>query len=102
MIIRARSRRWWIWGCDSHDSDSLMSDTSQNIGMKNYTAIIKKSGNQFVAMCLELSVVGCGQTRSKAVQSLLAAIESYQEYATEVGLPETRPVAIQRLHEFLF
>ena len=70
--------------------------------MENYTAVIKKSGKQFVALCLELGVVGCGLTRSKAMQSLRAAIESYVEYAAEVGLPESRPVAIQQLHEFLF
>ena len=69
--------------------------------MKNYTAILKKSGKQFVALCLELGVVGCGNTRSQAMQSLRDAIDSYLEYATEVGLPERRPVVIQQLSEFL-
>lgn len=70
--------------------------------MKYYTAILKKSGKQFVALCLELGVVGCGNTRPQAIQSLRAAVESYLEYAAETGLPETRPIAIQQLHEFLF
>jgi predicted RNase H-like HicB family nuclease len=70
--------------------------------MKNYTAILKKSGKQFVALCLELGVVGSGNTRPQAVQSLRDAIDSYLEYALEAGLPETRPVAIKELHEFLF
>jgi len=70
--------------------------------MKHYTAVLKKSGKQFVALCLELGVVGSGNTRLQAMQSLRAAIDSYLEYATEVGLPETRPIAIQQLHEFLF
>lgn len=70
--------------------------------MKYYTAILKKSGKQFVALCLELGVVGCGNTRPQAMQSLRAAIDSYIDYAGEVGLPETRPVAIQQLHEFIF
>lgn len=69
--------------------------------MKNYTAVLKKSGNQFVALCLELGVVGCGQTRSEAMRCLESAIESYQEYATEVGLPETRPVAMNEVEKFL-
>jgi len=62
----------------------------------------QKSDNQFVALCLELGVVGCGQSRRKAIQGLQAAIESYLEYATEIGLLETHPAAIQQLHEFLF
>jgi predicted RNase H-like HicB family nuclease len=70
--------------------------------MKNYTAVLKKSGKQFVALCLELDVVGCGNTRAQAMQSLSAAIESYTDYAIEVKLPELRPVAIKELHEFLF
>lgn len=70
--------------------------------MKNFTAVLKKSGNQFVALCLELGVVGCGDTRPKAMHSLRAAIDSYLDYAADAGLPESRPVAIQELHEFLF
>lgn len=70
--------------------------------MKYYTVILKKSGKQSVALCLELGVVGCGSTRPKANEGLRSAIESYLEYAVEVGLPETRPVAIKELHEFLF
>ncbi len=62
--------------------------------MKNYTAILKKSGNQFVALCLELGVVGCGHTRPQALNSLRAAMNSYLDYAKETNLPETRPVAI--------
>jgi predicted RNase H-like HicB family nuclease len=70
--------------------------------MKNYTAILKKSGKQFVALCLELGVVGSGDTRPKAIQSLRDAIASYLDYAAEAGLPEMRPIAINELHEFLF
>ncbi len=69
---------------------------------KRYTAILKKSGKQFVALCLELGIVGSGGTRSQALQSLQAAIDSYLEYASELGLPDVRPVAINELHEFLF
>lgn len=67
-----------------------------------YTAILKKSGKQFVALCLELGVVGIGTTRPQALQSLQAAIDSYLDYAEDVGLPTSRPVAISELHEFLF
>ncbi|NUO83648.1 hypothetical protein HUU05_26535, partial [candidate division KSB1 bacterium] len=54
---------------------------------ERYTAILKKSGKQFVALCLELGVVGSGGTRPQALQSLQAAIDSYLEYASETGLP---------------
>jgi predicted RNase H-like HicB family nuclease len=70
--------------------------------MKNYTAVLKKSGKQCIALCLELGVVSCGTTRRKAMKSLRDAIDSYLDYAAEVGLPESRPVAIRELHEFLF
>ncbi len=70
--------------------------------MKRFTAVVKKSGDQIVALCLELGVVGIGHTRPKAIQSLRSAIESYLEYAAEVDLPDTRPIAINQLHEFLF
>lgn len=70
--------------------------------MNHYTAVLKRSGKQFVALCLELGVVGCGDTRLKAMRSLRAAIDSYLDYAMDVGLPESCPVAIQELHEFLF
>jgi predicted RNase H-like HicB family nuclease len=69
--------------------------------MSYYTAVLKKSGKQFVALCLELGVIGCGKTRPQAMQSLRAAIDSYIDYAAEVGLSKTRPVAIQLLSEFL-
>jgi len=70
--------------------------------MKNYTAVLKRSDRQFVALCLELGVVGSGNTRPQALKSLQEAIDSYLDYAVETGLPESRPVAIQQLHEFLF
>ena len=70
--------------------------------MRNYTAVLKKSGSQYVALCLELGVVGQGPTRSKALRGLREAIDSYLQYAKVVDLPGSRPVAIQQLHEFLF
>lgn len=67
-----------------------------------HTAILKKSGKQFVALCLELGVVGIGRTRPCALQSMQDAIASYQDYAAETGLPRTRSVAVRELREFLF
>lgn len=69
---------------------------------QHFTAVLRKSGKQFVALCLELGIVGCGTTRPQALRSLQAALDSYLEYAGETGLPNTRPIAIRDLHEFLF
>jgi hypothetical protein len=45
--------------------------------MRNFTAALKKSGNQVVALCLEMGVDGCGASRPKAMKSLRDAIDSY-------------------------
>jgi len=70
--------------------------------MNKYSAIIKRSGTQFLALCLELGVIGSGFTPNEAKRALLDAIESYLDYVKEEGLPEERSVAIKELHEFLY
>lgn len=69
--------------------------------MKFYTAIMKKSGDQYVVLCLEFGVVGSGYTRREAQKSLEDAIQSYLEYVKDEGLSLERPVSIKELHEFL-
>ncbi len=70
--------------------------------MKKYSAILKRSGNQFLALCLELGVIGSGLSPNEAKRALLDAIESYLDYAKDEGLPEERPVSIKELHEFFY
>jgi predicted RNase H-like HicB family nuclease len=70
--------------------------------MDTYSAILKKSGTQYLALCLELGVVGSGNTPTSAKKCLQDAIESYLEYAREEGLPDERPISIKELHEFLY
>jgi predicted RNase H-like HicB family nuclease len=70
--------------------------------MKQYSAILKKSGKQYLALCLELGVVGSGATSLSAKKSLQDAIESYLDYAKEENLSDERPVSVKELHEFLF
>lgn len=70
--------------------------------IKKYSAILKKSGKQYLALCLELGVVGSGSTPAAAKKTLLDAIESYLDYAKYEGLPEERPVSIKELHQFLY
>jgi predicted RNase H-like HicB family nuclease len=70
--------------------------------IRKFSAILKKSGKQYLALCLEVGVVGSGSTPAVAKKTLLDAIESYVEYAKEEGLAEERPLSIKELHEFLY
>ncbi|MCK4491702.1 MAG: type II toxin-antitoxin system HicB family antitoxin [Candidatus Altiarchaeales archaeon] len=49
------------------------------------TAIIKKSENQYVALCPEIDVVSQGYTVEEALKNLKEAVELYLE---EFGVPE--------------
>jgi len=68
--------------------------------MREYTIILKKSGNQYVSLCLELTVVGCGATREEAISSITDAIDSYLS-SIEAQIPSERPVPLDLLHDFL-
>lgn len=68
--------------------------------MREYTIILKKSGDQYVSLCLELTVVGCGATKEEAISSVRDAIDSYTD-SIEAGMPPERPIALDLLHEFL-
>lgn len=50
-----------------------------------FTAIIRKGEEQFVALCPEVDVVSQGYTIEKALENLKEAVELYIE---EMGLPE--------------
>lgn len=68
-----------------------------------YTAIVKRSGSHFVALCLDLNVVAQGETLLEARAQLQDAITEYLAYMEEVdGLDEIRPVSVQDMREFLF
>ncbi len=53
--------------------------------MKSFTAIIKKGGKQFVALCPELDVVSQGYTIEKALVNLKEAVELHIE---EMGISD--------------
>jgi len=65
-----------------------------------YTIILKKSGNQYVSLCLELMVVSCGGTKEEAIANIRDAINSYID-SIEEEMPLERPVPLNLLHEFL-
>lgn len=69
--------------------------------MDFYTIILRKSGDYWVALCLENGIVGQGETQDDAITKLKQAIESFQEvYQSESDI-YCAPVPIKELHEFL-
>ncbi len=67
------------------------------------TGIVKREGDQYAALCLELDVASCGETREEAMAALRNAVETYLEYMRDTGREDEtlRPVPIEALREFL-
>jgi predicted RNase H-like HicB family nuclease len=68
---------------------------------QKYTAIVRKSGTQYLAVCLELNLVAQGNDLPEVEKNLRDAIEMYiEEISTS---PETvvEPIPIQEFIEFL-
>jgi len=67
------------------------------------TGIVKQEGDQYAALCLELDVASCGETREEAMAALRHAVETYLEYMQDTGREDEilRPVPIEALREFL-
>ena len=51
--------------------------------METFTAIIRKSEKQFVALCPELDVVSQGYTIEESIKNLKEAVELYLEEIIE-------------------
>ena len=64
------------------------------------TGIIKKVGNYYVALCLELNVSSQGESIEEAKKMLQEACEEYVYYMEEKNL-EIRSVPLEILREFL-
>jgi predicted RNase H-like HicB family nuclease len=54
--------------------------------IQNFTAIIEKEDNSYVALCPELDVASQGDTVEDAKQNLQEAIELFFEYASETEI----------------
>ena len=66
------------------------------------TGIIKKAGNYYVALCLELNVSSQGDSIEEAKRMLGGACEEYVSYMEENNLVgEIRSVPLEILREFL-
>ena len=72
--------------------------------MRSFTCLVKKEGNQYASLCIELDIASCGDTKKEAVEGLKNAIETYLEYmASENRENEIyRPVSMNELKDFLF
>lgn len=69
---------------------------------RQLTGIIKKAGNYYVALCLELNVSSQGESIEEAKRMLQEACEEYLSYIKEEKLEdEIRTVPLEVLREFL-
>lgn len=69
--------------------------------MEFYTTVLRKSGDYWVALCLENGLVGQGKSKKKAIQKLREAIDSFEEVARTDEDVYNAPLSIKELHEFL-
>lgn len=72
--------------------------------MQSLTCLIKKEGNQYASLCVELDIASCGKNKRESLDSLRDAAEAYLEYMTAENRRDEiyRPVPIDELKEFLF
>jgi predicted RNase H-like HicB family nuclease len=66
-----------------------------------FTAVLRRSGAFWVALCLENGLVGQGNTKEDALQKLKEAIESLQDVYVHESDVHSAPISIGELHEFL-
>ncbi len=69
--------------------------------MEFYTTVLRRSGPNWVALCLENGIVGQGDTKEKAVVKLKEAIDSIEEVRRTYGDIYSAQLSIKELHEFL-
>jgi predicted RNase H-like HicB family nuclease len=65
------------------------------------TAVLRKSGPYWVALCLENGMVGQGYTKETAIEKLKEAIDSIAEVQRIDNTIYSAPILIKELHEFL-
>jgi predicted RNase H-like HicB family nuclease len=70
--------------------------------MSFLTTILRRSGDYWVALCLENGVVSQGLTKEEALIKMKEAIASLELAFSEDQSLFTAPIAINELHEFLY
>ncbi len=66
-----------------------------------YTMVLRRSGSNWVALCLENGLVGQGVTKEDAIRKLKEAIESFEEVSEKDSDIYSASVSIKEPHEFL-
>jgi len=76
---------------------------SSSFQVLKLTGLIKKEGDQYSSLCLELDVASCGKTKEEAFEGLKATVETYVSYLVEEGREKEihRPVPQEAIREFL-
>ena len=69
-----------------------------------FTCLVKKEGNQYASLCVELDVASCGKSKTEALDGLKRAIETYIDYMISENQVDKlyRPVPMKELRSFLF
>jgi predicted RNase H-like HicB family nuclease len=63
--------------------------------------VLRKSGNDWVALCLENGLVGQGVTKEESIRKLKEAIECFEDVKKTEESIYSAPISIRELHEFL-
>jgi predicted RNase H-like HicB family nuclease len=69
--------------------------------MDFYTMVLRKSGKDWVALCLENGLVGQGISKEESIKKLKEAIESFEDVRKTEEDVYSGPISIKELHEFL-
>lgn len=69
--------------------------------MDFFTIVLRKSGNDWVALCLENGLVGQGMTKEESIRKLKEAIECVADIKKTEENVYSAPISIKELHEFL-
>jgi predicted RNase H-like HicB family nuclease len=74
----------------------------KELRMQSFTCLVKKEGNQYASLCIELDVASCRRTQTEAIEGLKNAIEAYIEYMMSENRQHeiSRPVPMDELVEF--
>jgi predicted RNase H-like HicB family nuclease len=63
--------------------------------------VLRKSGDHWVALCLENGLAGQGRSKEEAIRKLKEATESFEEVRSTESDVYSAPISIKELHEFL-
>jgi predicted RNase H-like HicB family nuclease len=69
--------------------------------MDFYTMVLRRSGKDWVALCLENGLVGQGISKEESIKRLKEAIESFEDIRKTEEDVYSAPISIKELHEFL-